>query len=310
MLKQLRDILLFSRQERNGILVLLFILLLVVCFDFFLPYLLPVKAYDVSEWKCEVEKLKEIEHVTEKVVPALPDTVINPNSASIADLKRIGIPDGLARTWIKYLQKGGHFKKKEDIRKLYGMSDKLYSVIESQLDNAVISEDKNLQKVNRYIPPKFTSAVSVNDTLHTKYIPRSKVLPIVEINKADSAQLESLPGIGPVLASRIVKYRRLLGGFYKVDQLKEIYGMSGELFVKCAPSLKVDSFEIKKLDINFLSVSELCRHPYVGFKQAKKLVKFRDKTGKFATSEEIVPLFTPDSLHRLIPYLSLRMTAP
>jgi len=174
----------------------------------------------------------------------------------------------------------------------------------------VVTEGKKNLNDARIIQTKFSDIVSVKDSSKKQHLPESKKWQMMEINTADSAQLESLPGIGPVLASRIVKYRRLLGGFYKVDQLKEIYGMSEELFGKSATRLNVDSQQIKKLDINFLSVSELGRHPYVGFKQARKLVNFRDKTGKFSASEEIVPLFTPDSLRRLIPYLSLRMTAP
>ena len=308
-LKQLRDILLFSRQERNGILLLFVILLLVVCFDFFLPYFLPVKEYDVSDWKREVEKMKEIEHLTEKVETALPDTVINPNSASVTDLIRIGLPDGLARTWTKYIQKGGHFKKKEEIRKLYGMSDNLYAAIAGRLELPVLNDEKKPLKVLRSPSKKSAGTFVKSDSVRKSTPSVTGRWPMVEINKADSALLESLPGIGPVLASRIIKYRRLLGGFYSVDQLKEIYGMSDELFAKSSTRLKVDSLEIKKLDINFLSVSELGRHPYVGYRQARKLVKFRDKSGKFTGREEIASLFTSDSLHRLIPYLSLRMTA-
>lgn len=48
----------------------------------------------------------------------------------------------------------------------------------------------------------------------------------IDVNKADSAGFEKLYGIGPKLASRIVKYREWLGGFTHVEQVKEVYGIA------------------------------------------------------------------------------------
>ena len=115
--------------------------------------------------------------------------------------------------------------------------------------------------------------------------------------------LEALPGIGPVLASRIVRYRRLLGGFYEVGQLKDIYGMNEELWLKASPFLAADTAGLKRLEINFLPLTELGRHPYIGFRTAKKLVSRRDAAGKFRNEEELRPFFSSDSLRRLLPYI-------
>jgi DNA uptake protein ComE-like DNA-binding protein len=143
------------------------------------------------------------------------------------------------------------------------------------------------------------------DTLIPNRYPGKKQFSIVALNEADSAQLEGLPGIGPVLAARIIKYRKLLGGFYEVAQLREIYGMTEELWIKCSPWLLADSTGMKKLPINYLSVSELGRHPYIGFSHAKKIVKQRDSYGKLNGKEDLANCFSPDSLDRLLPYLSL-----
>ena len=126
----------------------------------------------------------------------------------------------------------------------------------------------------------------------------------VDINLGDSTQLEALPGIGPSLASRIIKYRKLLGGFYQVDQLKEIYGMNEEWWTKISPWLFLGNVNLNKLELNYLSLVELGRHPYIGFRTARKIIKLRDITGKFKSTDELAVIISIDSLQRLLPYLS------
>ena len=55
-----------------------------------------------------------------------------------------------------------------------------------------------------------------------------KVITQFEINAADTLNFRTLKGIGEVLSSRIVKYRKLLGGFYSTHQLTEVYGVEPE----------------------------------------------------------------------------------
>jgi len=302
---QLRDLFIFSRTERNGVLVLLMILLLLICVDISLPYLIPVQEYDVAAWKKEAEEYYARTKTVESHEIIIPDTAFSPNAARLPDLVKIGVPGNLAANWIKYLQKGGVFKKKEEVLKLFGMTQELYNRIEKYL---ALNEANLVSHIKVERPIKIYRPAAAPFTQDSRKKPPpfvKKSYEILEINTADSAQLESLPGIGPVLASRIVKYRRLLGGFYNVSQLREIYGMSEELWTKSTPWLHADPAAIKKLEINFLNVTELGRHPYIGFRQAKKIVKQRDKNGKFKDSEEIAAIFSRDSLEHLAPYLSI-----
>ena len=308
--KQAREIFIFTSKERNGLLILLFILFVTICLDFALPLLLPEKICDVSAWKEEAEKYYATIPLKAEPEAETFKGTFDPNVVVDKVLIQIGIPSGIAANWIKYLQKGGHFKKKEEIMKLYGMTGDLYRKVEGYLvipDQAGNFQSKIVYSKQR---TKGTSGFVHKDSLWNSHYKEKKMIQLLEINKADSAQLEALPGIGPVLASRIVKYRRLLGGFHEIAQLKEIYGMTEDLWIRSSSRLFADPSEMKKLDINFLTVADLGRHPYIGFRQAKKIVKRRDTSGKFTRKEEMIAFFSTDSLQRLLPYLSISGREP
>lgn len=301
--KHIREYFIFTRKERNGLLILVFILMLTVLLDFSVPFLVPERKYDVTAWKQEAEKYyAAVPFVKGRELVAFTG-VIDPNNPGETALLQLGMPPKLVSNWIKYLQKGGRFRNKEDVMKLYGMTVEHYSKVEGYL---IIPAKSGIQKMKidgGKARRNFSNSAQKDSFLHDS--PKEKeLLAMLELNKADSAGLESLPGIGPVLASRIIKYRNLLGGYYEVAQLKEIYGMTEELWSKCSPRLSADPSGVMKLKINYLSIVELGRHPYIGFRQAKKIAKIRDISGKFTQNEELGAFFSTDSLRRLAPYLS------
>ncbi|UCG90880.1 MAG: helix-hairpin-helix domain-containing protein [candidate division WOR-3 bacterium] len=61
----------------------------------------------------------------------------------------------------------------------------------------------------------------------------------ISINEAIAAEFEDLPGIGPVLAKRIVEYRRVNGGFKKLEGLKSVQGIGDKIFQKILPYIKL-----------------------------------------------------------------------
>ena len=88
-----------------------------------------------------------------------------------------------------------------------------------------------------------------------------------------------------------------------MGQLKEVYGMTEELWSKAAPFLVVDTTGLKKVEINFSALPELGRHPYIGFKTARRLLRHRDENGKYLVEADLCPFFSADSLKRLLPYI-------
>lgn len=109
-----------------------------------------------------------------------------------------------------------------------------------------------------------------------------------ELNSCDSAALDLLPGIGPVLSSRIVKYRNLLGGFYSTEQLKEVYGLDSETVVLIKPRLSIDTMKIFRINVNTAAYRELARHPYIGRVDASAMLKYRDLEGQVKSIDELV----------------------
>ncbi|MCE1198684.1 MAG: helix-hairpin-helix domain-containing protein [Marinilabiliales bacterium] len=302
MSKHWRNYFLFTHSERNGLLVLIALLILLILANLILPFSREETPPEWQHWK-EAEKPSPIP-------PTSPDTSrrtgvvrpFDPNQATLVQLREAGVPEGLATRWQRYLEKGGRFRKREEVSRLYGMTQNLYRSLEPWL---TFPEERPVkrksEKEGKSVPTRggMTQAVSSGSI---KAVEKPKRQPI-DLNQADSLALESLPGIGPVLASRIVRYRKLLGGYCSREQVREVYGMSDELYERAAPFLKADTGALQKLDVNFVSLKDLGRHPYVGYKQARKVIRYRDKNGMFRAKVELGQLFSADSLKKLWPYL-------
>jgi len=61
----------------------------------------------------------------------------------------------------------------------------------------------------------------------------------ISVNRADSSELEELPGIGPVMAQRIIAYRDRHGDFNRITDLKNVKGISDKLLTKMLPYIKL-----------------------------------------------------------------------
>lgn len=203
--------------------------------------------YEKKEYKREIELFE-----------------FNPNTANDEDLKKLGLTDKEITTLNKYRNKGGKFYKKEDFKKMYFISDELYSTYEPY----IIIENKN-EKQNEY----------------KTYTP--KEIPIVDINTADTALLKQLPGIGPAYSSRIVKYRNSLGGFIKIEQISEVYGIKPETYNKIEQYLTISSVKIKKININFAEYKDLVKHPYIDSKTANEILNYKKKNGFYTSVEQL-----------------------
>lgn len=129
---------------------------------------------------------------------------------------------------------------------------------------------------------------------------------IIELNAADTAMLKKVPGIGNAFATRIVKYRNLLGGFYAVNQLSEVYGIDEDKYNSLVPWFTVDASSVKRLHIHALSQDSLRKHPYINYQQAKAIHALIRQKKQLSGWDNLCLLneFTDHDKARLQPYIS------
>ncbi len=136
---------------------------------------------------------------------------------------------------------------------------------------------------------------------------------LVDINKADSAALRSVFGIGEKSVAAIMEYRRLLGGYHSVRQLSELKVVTESNYEKIIKQILCDSCDISKIDVNFASAKTMNGHPYIAPRSLRKLLKIRELKGGWSTVEEMIDdeIFTEEEAHRVRPYLLFKdFTAP
>ena len=159
-------------------------------------------------------------------------------------------------------------------------------------------KDSSGQKSSGY-PNQANSTVQRNT--------RTYITQPIDINRADSADLLPLPGIGPVFAGRIIKYRNLLGGFANVEQLEEVYGMSIETLDLIKDGVDIDTSAIHKIQLNSATFRELLRHPYLEYEEVKAIVNYRDFKGTIQSFKELQSnyILSDSLLRQVLPYLDL-----
>ncbi len=292
MKRKIQDYFSFSPIERTGVIILLVILIILIAANLWL-YKAPVpeKKYDYTEYILQVDSFrKSLRDTTglscHKQSARQADNMLfffNPNTASEKELEKLGINTKIARRIISFRNKGGRFLHKEDLLKIYEFDSAQYSMLY----------------------PYITIPVDTTASLSGQQHKRTSHNHIIELNACDTTELKKLPGIGSVLALRIVKYRNLLGGFFSVEQLHEVYGISDTLIIKLMPYLKIDPSLINKIPVNESDKYQLSRHPYIGEYTARAIIEYRRSCGKIKTFEELIAnkIIAPPKQEKIRPYL-------
>lgn len=195
------------------------------------------------------------------------------------------------------------------------------------------------RRVRRVSPPRREQiaelrnfAVSVSDTVHgfvpaevsrTAAVPRSGSNPHmipqsangsfydtirklntgeqVDLNCGDTSLLKRVPGVGSVLARRIVRYGELLGGYVSPAQVAEVYGLpSGMEKWFC-----VGNAAPRKINLNRAAYAEMLRHPYFNAQQVRAVIRRRDLLGRIHGLAQMGmdTVFTEKDMQRLAPYV-------
>ena len=165
-----------------------------------------------------------------------------------------------------------------------------------------MAQERALSQHTRYVSVSNDSLFRADKDHKPAAAPKRSDAFVVELNSADTAQLRCLYGIGPVFAARIVKYRQLLGGYVRKEQLLEVYGMDEERYAGIAANIVLDTASVTKLRVNDLSIAELKRHPYY---QAKAIVDFRNGGRRYHSMDNLrlVSLIDDETATKLQGYI-------
>ncbi|MFY0644538.1 MAG: helix-hairpin-helix domain-containing protein [Bacteroidia bacterium] len=208
--------------------------------------------------------------------------MFNPNEDSLDSLLAKGLPSNIAYNIVNYRTKVGPFENPEDLIKLYSIDSSLW------------------QKLQLFIElPESKVSFSVQNERQMQ--PR-------DLNQCTAADLETIRGIGPVLSKRIISYRNILGGYYSIYQLKEVYGIEEELFLKVKPYITIhDSVRVSRINLNKVEFKTLLKHPYWNYQQVKSLINYRRRNSKIENVEELikVDIMSKSEFERVLPYIEL-----
>jgi len=297
----------YNRSDRNAVIIIAGILLIVLIAKALLPVLIPEQRSDFSEMKALIKKWDDKKPVQQNN-SELHLFFFDPNTIAQSEIDSLDLPEFVKQNILRYREAGGSFSSAKDLRKIYGMSDSVFHIIQPfiQIERQIPVRDAQITAAS-HRSFKIKSD-SLKQDFVEKEVRNSVQSDIIELNEADSATLVALPGIGPVFAKRIVKYRNLLGGFYKKEQLLEVYNFPSETYSKISEYLLVDTLEIQKLRINFFDFPELLRHPYLSKEQVSAIINQREKHGPFRNLSDVakIKVFDCESFDRIRPYLSCR----
>lgn len=298
----LRDYFNFSRAERFGVLILCGCVLLTLMVRWSLPYWTKPQSPDTTAFAEEIARFRQaVDSVflakdlsgaaPVYMQPSTDLFFFDPNRTTDGEWKRLGLNERQIRNIRNYQASGGNFRRKEDLQKLYTISSTQYQLLEPYIRFAE----------KQVTPEKQPSAETEKMTV----IPARAAKLHIELNTADSSLLTQLSGIGPVLASRAIKYRNRMGGFVDVAQLGEVYGIHGELLERLASQLSADSLLIRKISVNKASFRELINHPYLNEQQVRGILNYRNLQNHINSINELVRnnILKTEDAAKIKPYL-------
>lgn len=288
----------FSRREFNGLMVLITLILLVMVLPYAYDWIKPeepiTKEEQLAVLKLSLADKERLghsgryrKHFDSPAKREYSLFVFDPNKIGQADWEKLGLSAKQALAILKYRDKGGRFREVEDLQKMYTINETLYKRLAPYVSIALEEgpDDKNKWLRNRaYVKPE---------------------LAIVEINGADTVELDKIKGIGMTFANRIVKYRERIGGFYKKEQLMEVFGLDTVKYNEIKGQIILDAGKLKKININTAQLDDFKNHPYIRYKQVNALIQYRKQHGNYSNIADLykVAIMNQETITRLTPYL-------
>lgn len=302
----------FSKGERNASAILIILILLTAAYPMVDARFVKLRQTDFSEFKryaaslsrdsiAENDSMIKDQNDQYFTAPKTGRFKFDPNTVSAGELQNLGFKKYIAARIIKYRSSGGKFRYKEDLSKIYGID----TVLVKSLWNEISLPEK-VGRVWEMRDEKMERKEGVRQSgLNHMNVPCKPVL--IDLNTADTTTLILLPGIGSKLAKRIVDFRERLGGFYSLEQLKEVYGLRPETIEVITPRLVPDLSPVRIFDVNKATFEELVKHPYVSRNLASAILNYRHQHGNYKSLEDLrkIAILDDVTFKKLINYIKL-----
>jgi competence protein ComEA len=288
----------FSKKELNGIFLLFLLILLILASPWFYLKLMKEEVYDFDKFKLELAEFKasEIKNFNKKnKIQVIKATYFqfDPNSIGDKEWQRLGLSVKQIKVVRNYVSKGGKFYKKEDLKRIYSIPEAQYTLLEPYIHIVSTNSQSKFVKDSKDI--KFIKSANSKDRVQVS---------LVELNSADSLVLLTLRGIGPAFASRIIRFRDRLGGFYKLEQLREVYGIDSVKFSQLEGQISLNTELVRKIDLNTANFEQLKKHPYLTYKQMNAIIQYRSQHGNFDSIDGLrkVAILNEEIIRKIEPY--------
>ena len=234
--------------------------------------------------------------------------MFNPNTVGLDTLQLLGFTPRQAQSVLNYRDKGGKFRVKRDFAKLYVVDSARYAALAPYIalpdsipagnvqesvnaSTKLSSGRKNVQKMmesdtkisvgKKNVQEKEgdSTKMEAGENVYGNKVERNRY--VCNLNRADSAELVRLYGIGGYFAKKILRYRERLGGtFVSPMQLLEIEGFGQERFERIKECVVVLDGEIKGFSLLEAEREALEQHPYVGPYAARGIITYIRIKGK------------------------------
>lgn len=290
----------FTYSERTGIIVLSIIIVVLLLTLYGLKFYEPPIAINTSRLDSAVAQwnllqadsivVKDATKLSENNSPQTNRILFpfNPNNLADSLWTKLGLSEKQIASIKKYEERGGKFRIRSDVKKLFVITPSFYDSIYS----FILLPDSM---------PTFAQNKYQQDSIKVK---EEWTIEPIEINLADEEEWQKLPAIGPGRAAAIVSYRNKLGGFTSINQLHEVNAIVDSVFEKISPYLLCNIKPIQKKNINTDDAFSL-RHPYISSSLATIIVNYRKMHGDYKSTEQLrdLKIIKPEDFEKLAPYI-------
>ena len=281
-----------SKRSKRGLLVLILASLGLIFFPRVYMFFQKEEAFvinseKIAEFERTHKKFKKrnySNYYSKKKKYKAPDSKFNPNTYTLSDWKNLGLSEKQSLVVLKFTSRGIY--SEQDLKRIFVIPDVLFELIR---DSVVY-------------PERFQ-----NSPNQESFKKQAKQITLINLNTADTTEFMKIYGIGAFYAKQIIRYREKLGGYFTKEQLFEVWKMTNEAYDKIKDHVFISEKDVKRININSVTIEELKVHPYLKWNQANSIIKMRIQRNGFKNIEELKEsvLIDSETYEKLFPYLSL-----